>query len=115
MLLVDRLAALGSAAAIMLLAGPAGAACFDVIGCTDQRHIQLPELRQLSCESLWLARNTIYDEHGFCFQGSRELRTFSNEGCWNSTKPRTHREMTEMERTNLTRIQHIEREFGCPY
>lgn len=36
---------------------------------------------QGACEDLWLARNVIYDAHGYCF-GSRLGRTlFNNAGC----------------------------------
>jgi hypothetical protein len=34
-----------------------------------------------SCRDLWLERNQIYKEAGYCFSTPRAIRTFGNAGC----------------------------------
>ncbi|MCX7560145.1 caspase family protein [Sulfitobacter sp. F26204] len=34
-----------------------------------------------SCESLWMQRNAIFARNGYCFQGARGRKAFSNAGC----------------------------------
>ena len=34
-----------------------------------------------SCRDLWMERNQIYKDAGFCFSTPRAVRTFGNAGC----------------------------------
>ena len=102
--------------ALMLAALPslASAACFDDIGregCTDSENFPKADLRGLSCENLWLVRNTIYNEHGFCFKTADGKAQFDNSDCTvrDAAKVRFNR----FEQTNITRISQVEAEMGC--
>jgi len=36
----------------------------------------------LSCQDLWVLRNQIYKDHGYCFKTARARNYFGNGGCW---------------------------------
>jgi YARHG domain len=59
---------LSAAGFVLLAAAPASAACFEDVGCTDSQYMRAQDLRLLSCENLWMVRNTIFDENGLCFK-----------------------------------------------
>ena len=90
----------------------AHAACFEGIGCTDRNLFPRQQLRQLSCENLWYARNVIYSENGYCFRTERALRYFDNSGCFVTNESRLR--LNRFERNNISRIRQVERNRGCP-
>ena len=96
---------------ICLDAAAADAACLEGVGCTDSQKMSLQSLRQLSCDSLWTARNTIYYENGYCFQTERGRANFSNNGCVTSNQAAIR--LNNYERTNVQAIQRVEHEDGC--
>lgn len=105
---------LGVAAVLALLAPgqPASAACFESgIGCPNDHYIPKNVLNTLSCDSLWMVRNSIYDERGFCFKTARALETFSNDDCYVTNASRLR--FNAFERTNIDRIAAVERKKGC--
>lgn len=64
-----------------------------------------------SCESLWVERNSIYKEFGYCFKTQRAIAYFGNAGC-----------MYEYEgaipfppgvRARINQIVRMERMMGC--
>lgn len=103
------------AATILLLAVPgqaAKAACFESgVGCPSDHYIPRNVLSTLSCDALWMVRNSIYDERGFCFKTARALETFSNEDCYVTNASRL--KFNTFERTNIDRIVAVERKKGC--
>lgn len=38
--------------------------CYENVGCPNKDRIVDAQARDLSCENLWLVRNTIYYQHG---------------------------------------------------
>ena len=100
-----------AAAVLLLAAAPAAAACFEDIGCTDSEYMRTQDLRRLSCENLWLVRNTIFDENGYCFTTRRARSVFSNQDCWVSEQAEV--ELNDYERSNVGRIAGVESSFGC--
>jgi len=56
-----------AAAAAILLASTAGLAAQDYTA--------------WSCRDLWVERNQIYKDAGYCFSTPRAIRTFGNAGC----------------------------------
>ena len=34
-----------------------------------------------TCDQLWVARNSIYKAHGYCFKTERAIQYFGNGGC----------------------------------
>ncbi len=99
------------AAAVLLISGPAFAACFEDIGCTDTDRMSKSDLRQLSCENLWVTRNTIYQENGYCFKTARAIDYFGNDHC--STSNMSHVQLSGIERFNVGQIVAVERQMGC--
>jgi hypothetical protein len=63
------------------------------------------------CHRLWVERNQIYADHGYCFKTERAISYFGNEGCryeYEADVPLSRRE-----RARISRIQAQEREYGC--
>jgi hypothetical protein len=93
-------------------ASPAFAACFESgIGCTDTDVAPYSALRQLSCDTLWTVRNTIFHENGYCFQTAKALAVFDNTGCKYTASSQVP--LGSVERTNVNRIVKVEREKHC--
>jgi hypothetical protein len=44
-------------------------------------HAQVPELAQLTCDQLWLRRNAIFAQYGYCFTSPRGQAAFG-KGCF---------------------------------
>ena len=99
------------AAGFLLASGPAFAACFENIGCTDSDRMSKSDLRQLSCENLWVTRNTIYQENGYCFKTSRAIDYFGNDQC--TTGNMSAVPLNSIERFNIGQIVAVERQRGC--
>lgn len=99
--------------ALTLLAatGPAFASCYENIGCTDSDRFSRPALRQLSCENLWMVRNEIYKEAGYCFKTERAIDYFGNAHC--TVENMNAVPLSEIERYNIDQIVAVERQQGC--
>lgn len=95
----------------LLVAGPAFANCYEDIGCTDSDHFSKSQLRHLSCENLWMVRNEIYKEAGYCFKTQRAIDYFGNGGCTITNMSRVP--LTSIERYNINQIVAVERQKGC--
>ncbi len=93
-------------------AGPAAAACFESgVGCTNTGLMPYWALRQLSCDSLWTVRNSIYDENGYCFKTAKAQAVFDNTGCFYNNASLVP--LNTYERDNVGRIVRVEKEKGC--
>lgn len=63
------------------------------------------------CRQLWVERNQIYADKGYCFKTERAIRYFGNRGCryeYQEDVPLSRRE-----RARIADIQAEEREMGC--
>ena len=96
--------------------GPAAAqeSCFENLGrtgCPSRETFPDRDLRRLSCENLWLVRNSIFKARGYCFATDRAIATFGNDGCrypdQNQVPLNTH------ERNNVQAIRRVESAKGC--
>jgi len=106
-----RLQSILLALTIALATGPATAACYEEIGCTDSDQFSRPDLRDQSCDTLWEVRNEIYKEGGYCFKTSRAIDFFGNARC--TTDNMNDVRMSRIERYNINQIVAVEREMGC--
>jgi len=61
-----------------------------------------------SCQSLWISRNKIFKNNGFCFKTQRARNYFGNGGCWTSN-PR----LSKWERRRVNAIRNCEARKGC--
>lgn len=102
---------------LVLLAGLSSAAqagCFENLGqtgCTDREAFPRSDVRQLSCGSLWLVRNTIYDEAGLCFKTAAAKAQFDNSDCFVNNPAKV--KLNRFERANIETIRGVERQKGC--
>jgi hypothetical protein len=61
-----------------------------------------------SCHALWVARNQIYKNNGYCFKTRRAIRYFGNGGCW-TRNPK----LSAYERRLVNTYRQCERINGC--
>ena len=63
------------------------------------------------CHRLWVERNSIYADYGYCFKTERAIRYFGNRACryeYEGDMP-----MSGRDRARIRRIQAEERDYGC--
>jgi len=101
------------ALALLLLAstGPAFAICDENVGCSDTDRFSKADLRGLSCENLWVLRNTIYQENGYCFKTQQAINYFGNDQC--SITNMSAVRLSQIEQFNIGQIVAVERQTGC--
>jgi hypothetical protein len=85
--------------------------CYETVGCPHKDRISLEQAGELSCENLWLVRNTIFHQRGYCFQTARGRAAFDNSQC--STSSIAELELGEVEKANVATLREAERRKGC--
>lgn len=85
--------------------------CYEIIGCPDRDRITETQVKDFSCENLWLVRNTIFHQRGYCFQTHRGKAAFDNSQCRTSSISALH--LSAIERQNVATIQEAERRKSC--
>ena len=63
------------------------------------------------CHRLWVERNQIYADRGYCFKTERAIAYFGNGGCRYDYQADVPLSPRDQER--ISRIQADEREYGC--
>lgn len=106
-----RLKTLAVVVAMLASTGPAFAGCYEDIGCTDEDFFDKSDLREYSCKALWVLRNTMYYEGGYCFQTQRAINYFGNGECYVDDAEDVR--FNKYERQNIQSIQSVERSRGC--
>ena len=113
-----RAAAFGLLAAVGIMA-PALADCYDLVGCDNKdlfsRHYDdyLGSIANgPNCDFLYMMRNRIYQQHGYCFSTARAISTLGNDGC--SVKNQAAVPLSNIERANIATIQRAESIRRCP-
>ncbi len=66
---------------------------------------------QGACEQLWVERNTIYKDRGYCFKTDRAIRYFGNAGCRYDAESEVP--LSRSEQMRVADIQREERALGC--
>ncbi|MGL4395003.1 MAG: YARHG domain-containing protein [Hyphomicrobium sp.] len=64
-----------------------------------------------SCGELWVMRNQVYKDHGYCFKTSRAISYFGNGGCYVGSEGAVA--MSRSERRLISTIRASERRQGC--
>jgi hypothetical protein len=70
-----------------------------------------PANAQGGCQRLWVERNAIYKEAGYCFKTARAISYFGNSGCrydFEADVP-----LSRSDRARVAAIQREERALGC--
>jgi hypothetical protein len=113
-----KAAAIGLLLAVGIVT-PALADCYDLLGCDDQdlfsKHYDdyLGSIADgPNCGFLYVMRNRIYQEHGYCFSTARAISTLGNDGC--SIKNQAAVPLSSIERANIATIQRAESIRRCP-
>jgi len=65
----------------------------------------------MTCDQLWVARNSMYKTHGYCFKTERAIRYFGNGGCIYQNE--SDIPLTQAERTLVAQYVAQERAQGC--
>jgi YARHG domain len=67
--------------------GPALADCYDILGCTDRdlfskhfEYLGAPHPTGPNCNFLWVMRNSILRQHGYCFHTHRRAKAAGSGG-----------------------------------
>lgn len=63
------------------------------------------------CDRLWVERNQIYKDYGYCFKTERAVRYFGNRGC--RYERQADVPISRRDRALVDRIQADERYYGC--
>ncbi len=63
------------------------------------------------CHRLWVERNQIYKDYGYCFKTPEAIRYFGNRGC--RYEYEADLRMSRRDRAAIRRIQVEERDNGC--
>jgi len=107
-----------AAATFTALAGPVLADCYDVLGCTNQAefsahyaYLVAPPPNGPTCDFLYLMRNRIYAEHGYCFKTARGIAEIGNAGCHISDINQVA--LSQIERDNAATILKAENARQC--
>ncbi len=85
--------------------------CYEGVGCPHKDRIAEKQIRSHSCENLWLIRNTIFHQRGYCFQSGRGKSEFSNSRCTVNTV--SDLKLTPVENDNVGTIEKLERQKRC--
>jgi hypothetical protein len=65
----------------------------------------------MTCDQLWVARNSIYKAHGYCFKTERAIQHFGNGGC--TFQNEADIPLTQAERSLIAQYGAQERAQGC--
>jgi hypothetical protein len=102
----------------MTVAGPALADCYDVVGCTNKNlfsrnYSYLGSVSDgPSCDFLYMMRNRIYAQHGYCFTTARGVSEIGNAGCHITNQSAVP--LSNIERDNIATLEKAENAKSCP-
>ena len=85
--------------------------CYENIGCPHKDCILEEQIEKFSCENLWLVRNTIFHQRGYCFQTARGRANFDNSHCLSNSI--SELKLSEIEKENVATIRKIEQRKSC--
>ncbi len=85
--------------------------CYEGVGCPHKDPIKEAQLKDFSCQNLWLVRNTILHQRGYCFQTKRGQAEFSNKNC--TIKVVSDLKLGPIEKANVAKLEKVERRKRC--
>jgi hypothetical protein len=85
--------------------------CYENVGCPHKDRISEAQARELSCQNLWLVRNTIFHQRGYCFHSARGRTEFDNSRC--SANSISELQLSPVEEANVEMLRKLERSKGC--
>jgi hypothetical protein len=114
---VRRLSVTALVALAASFASPVLADCYDLLGCTDKNafsahYSYLVAADGPTCDFLYVMRNSIYSQHGYCFKTARAIQEMGNTGC--RFQNMTDVPLSQIERNNIATIARAEAARRCP-
>ena len=88
-----------------------GPQCYENIGCPHKDRILEEQIEKFSCENLWLVRNTIFHQRGYCFRTARGRANFDNSRCLSNSV--SELKLSEIEKENVAKLREMEQRKGC--
>jgi YARHG domain-containing protein len=88
----------------MLLSIGFASALFGVLSATTPARANV-------CDDLWVQRNSIYKEYGYCFKTPRAIGYFGNAGCQYDNEGDIP--LSRADRSLVLAIKHKEKSLGC--
>jgi hypothetical protein len=85
--------------------------CYEIVGCPHKEIISEAQIQDFSCQNLWLVRNTIFHQRGYCFQTSRGRVEFDNSHC--SSSAISDLRLSFVEKENIATLREMERRKNC--
>ena len=89
---------------------PAAAGCH-LIDCVEDVVVKRWEIKNYSCPQLWVLRNSIYDDAGYCFNTVRGRNWFSNDDC--QYEDAGDVPLSWRQRKNVALFKSVEASKGC--
>ena len=114
---VRRLSVTALVALVASFASPVLADCYDLLGCTDKNafsahYSYLVAADGPTCDFLYVMRNSIYSQHGYCFKTARAIQALGNTGC--RIRNMADVPLSQIERNNIATIARAETAKRCP-
>lgn len=88
----------------------ANAGCH-LIDCVENVYVQPKEIATRSCEDLWLLRNSIWNDAGYCFKTQRAVKSFGTHTCRHADQAAVP--LNDYQRANVKTIRAVETANGC--
>jgi YARHG domain len=112
-----RLGISAIAALTASLASPVLADCYDLLGCTDKNafsahYSYLAGADGPTCDFLYVMRNQIYAQHGYCFKTAKAIQELGNANCHIDNMAAVP--LSQIERNNVATIRRAETAKRCP-
>jgi hypothetical protein len=88
----------------------ANAGCH-LVDCVENVFVKPQQVRNKSCEDLWILRNSIWKDAGYCFKTPRAIQAFGAQGCQYSDQSAVP--LNDYQRRNAETILSVETAKGC--
>ncbi|WP_295559988.1 YARHG domain-containing protein [uncultured Hyphomicrobium sp.] len=98
------------AAATFAVPATANAGCH-LIDCVENVYVTKQEIEHKSCEDLWILRNSIWNDAGYCFRTPRAIKAFGTHNCRYADQSAVP--LNDYQRENAATIIEVEMAHAC--
>ncbi|MCC7252540.1 YARHG domain-containing protein [Hyphomicrobium sp.] len=88
----------------------ASAGCH-LVDCVENVYITPKDIQARSCEDLWILRNSIWNDAGYCFKTPRAIKAFGNHACQYTDQSAVP--LNDYQRANARTILAVESAHNC--
>lgn len=100
-----------TAAALTVCGASTAHAGCHLIDCVENVVITEKQVASKSCEDLWILRNSIYKDAGYCFKSPKAIKWFGNSGC--SYDDEAAVPLNDYQRANAKLLRAVSEKKGC--